>query len=237
MDANVIKNSLIMVVEDDPDIQEILREYLERAGFRTVGCADGQLALIDNETLKPDLILLDIRLPKLDGKEVLLKLRERVSTPVIMVTAIVDDVAKLLALKNGADDYIIKPFNPNEVVERVKAVLRRTFAPVDVARLLRVDNLEIDTDTHLVSIISRDGSKKILSLTPTEYCLLEKMSSAPYRAFSRDELIEGCLNDSDAFDRVVDSHLSNLRRKIKDAGATHFIESVRGFGYRMCSVT
>ncbi len=227
---------LILVVEDDPDIQDILCEYLERAGFRTFSVADGPAALVQNEALKPDLILLDIRLPKMDGKDVLLKIRAKSTTPIIMVTAIIDDVEKLQTLKNGADDYIIKPFNPNEVVERVKAVLRRTIAPIDAQRVVRVDNLEIDADTHLVCIADAKGEKQTLSLTPTEFCLLEKMSRSPYKVFSREELIEVCITDSDAFDRVVDSHLSNLRRKMKVDGQQKFVESVRGFGYRLCQV-
>ncbi|MEE9272384.1 MAG: response regulator [Robiginitomaculum sp.] len=237
MDKDQTKNYLILVIEDEPSIQEILRKYLENAGFRTAGCVDGQLALVENQKLKPDLILLDIKLPRLSGKEILLKIREKSTTPIIMVTAVVEDGEKLLTLKNGADDYIIKPFNPNEVVERVKAVLRRTSSFGTTRRIVRIDELEIDTDTHIVSINTNDEKRHVIALTPTEYCLLEKMSNFPFKAFSRNELIETCLSGSDAFDRVVDSHLSNLRRKIKNVGGVNFVESVRGVGYRLCHVS
>ena len=237
MNLDSIHNSLILVVEDDPDIQEILREYLERAGFRTVGVSDGNLAYVQSNVLKPDLILLDIKLPGMDGKELLTKIREKTNIPIIMVTAIIDDVDKLLTLKNGADDYIIKPFNPNEVVERVRAVLRRTRGVIHASEVLRIGNLEVDTEKHLVSVLSDGGNvPEILPLTPTEYCLLENMSKSPFKAFSRAELVEDCMPESDAYDRVIDSHLSNLRRKLKQMGGRDYIESVRGVGYRLCQI-
>ncbi len=227
-----VQNALILVAEDEPEIAAILTSYLERDGFRTVTAADGDTALLHHQMLKPDLVLLDVHMPKRDGLAVLSELRRRGSTPVIMATARAEDLDKLTALNIGADDYVVKPFNPMEVVARVKAVLRRSSCAMADQTVLRVGVVEIDTVCYMVSVIGADETTRI-DLTLTEYRILEHMARAPRRVFSRAELVDACMPESDALERTVDSHVSNLRRKLDAAGATGQCAVVRGVGYRL----
>lgn len=220
--------ALILVVEDEPEIAEILESYLRRDGYRTERAGDGKRALELFRAAKPDLVLLDIMLPGLDGMEVLRRIRSEGSIPVIMVTARTEDLDKLLGLELGADDYVTKPFSPREVVARVKAVLRRTGTPENNKTVFRAGPLEVDTERVLARI-----NEHRLDLTPTEFRLLETLVRVPGRAFSRLELLEAALPDSDALERVVDVHLKNLRRKLETAGAPYLLETVRGVGYRL----
>lgn len=228
---------LVLVVEDEPAIAEIIIAYLQRDGLRTHGCTDGLEALRLVTQLKPDLMLLDIRLPGMDGVDVLRHVRAERDTPVIMLTAFVDDVDKLLALRLGADDYVVKPFSPAEVVARVRAVLRRSVRGADVVPRppapIRVGALEIDVEAHSASVLRGHGARQVLPLTLTEFRLLACLAAQPRRCFSRAHLIEACLPESDALDRVVDSHLSKLRRKLQQLGQGELIETVRGIGYRL----
>lgn len=227
-------NALILVAEDETDIAEIEVAYLEREGFRCVHGADGKTVLELHRALKPDLILLDVGLPRVDGWEVLAEVRRRGQTPVIVVTALDQDLDKLQALRVGADDYIVKPFNAVEVVARVKAVLRRASA-TGTSGVIRVGALQIDAESHLASVMS-DGVPAHLNLTLTEYRLLAHMASAPMRVFSRSELVDACLPGSDALDRTVDSHMSKLRRKLAESGAPDMLSGIRGVGYRLMPV-
>jgi two-component system, OmpR family, response regulator AdeR len=227
-----MENALILVAEDEPDISKILTSYLERDGFRTVTAGDGEIALMHHQMMKPDLILLDVQMPKRDGISVLAEVRRRGSTPVIMATARAEDLDKLSALHIGADDYVVKPFNPMEVVARVKAVLRRTNGTMADPVILRVGAIEIDTVCYIVSVIG-GRETKALDLTLTEYRLLEHMARASRRVFSRAELVDACLPEGDALERTVDSHISNLRRKLDLAGAPGHCVVVRGVGYRL----
>lgn len=227
-----MNNALILVAEDEPKIAQILTSYLERSGFRTVTAADGDIALVHHQMLKPDLILLDVQMPKRDGLAVLSEVRRRGTTPVIMATARAEDLDKLSALAIGADDYVVKPFNPLEVVARVKAVLRRTSGAMGDPAVIRVGAIEIDTVCYIVSVIAADQSAT-LDLTLTEYRILEHMARAPRRAFARAELFDACMPESDALERTVDSHISNLRRKLDAAGAPGHCAMVRGIGYRL----
>lgn len=227
-----MENALILVAEDEPDIARILTSYLERDGFRTVTASDGEVALMHHQMIKPDLILLDVQMPKRDGISVLSEVRRRGSTPVIMATARAEDLDKLSALSIGADDYVVKPFNPMEVVARVKAVLRRTLGAMADPAVLRVGSVEIDTVCYIVSVIGETETVP-LELTLTEYRLLEHMARAPRRVFSRSELVDACLPEGDALERTVDSHISNLRRKLEQAGAPGHCVVVRGIGYRL----
>lgn len=224
-------NELILIAEDEPDIAGILDAYLVREGCRTVTAGDGQTALDQHAILKPDLVLLDVKMPKLDGWEVLAELRRRGETPVIMITALDQDLDRLQGLRLGADDYVVKPFNPAEVVARAKAVLRRSGQIVNRA-ILRIGKLEIDLESHLAKVHG-DGKPALLQLTLTEFRLLAHMAKAPIRAFSRGELIDACLPAGDALERTVDSHVSNLRRKLDEAGAPGMMTMVRGIGYRL----
>ncbi len=225
-------NALILVAEDEPDISKILTSYLERDGFRTVTAGDGEVALMHHQMLKPDLILLDVHMPKRDGMAVLAEVRRRGNTPIIMATARAEDLDKLSALHVGADDYVVKPFNPMEVVARVKAVLRRTNGAMADPVVLRVGPIEIDTVCYIVSVIGETATV-VLDLTLTEYRLLDHMARAPRRVFSRSELVDACLPEGDALERTVDSHISNLRRKLDAAGAPGHCVVVRGIGYRL----
>lgn len=218
---------LILVVEDEPNLSEVLEAYLRREGFRTERAGDGESALQLFRAAKPDLILLDVMLPKLDGFEVLRQVRGAGNTPVIMVTARVEDVDRLVGLRMGADDYVVKPFNPPEVIERVKAVLRRT-RPTDAEGSLKVTGLEVDPRGMAVTVAGRP-----LELTLSEYRLLEHLARHPGRVFSRAELLAACLPESDALERIVDAHLNSVRRKLAAAGVTDALDTVRGAGYRL----
>lgn len=227
-----MSNELILIVEDEREISEILDAYLTRDGFRTSCALDGHAAVELYKALKPDLVILDIGLPKQDGFAVLTELRRLGATPVIMVTARSEDIDRLIALRTGADDYVIKPFNPQEVVERVKAVLRRTNGAMAQNAVLRFGPIALDRDAHEVNVTA--GSAPMpMSLTLSEFHLLEHLMSAPRRVFSRAELLDACLPDSNAFDRTVDSHISHLRKKLHACGAHGYIQSIRGLGYRL----
>lgn len=220
-------NQLILIIEDDLEISRILQAYFERDGYRTVAATDPLIGLSHHQRLKPDLVVLDVKMPKMDGFETLASLRNVDDTPVIMVTALAEDLDKLQALRLGADDYVVKPFNPLEVVARVRAILRRTQG-ARTSSVLRLGPLSIDSDAMTVQI-----GTKIVGLTRTEFRLLEHMSRSPNRVFERSELIDACLPEGDAMDRTVDSHMSNLRRKLGAAGLPHLITGVRGVGYRL----
>lgn len=225
---------LVLVVEDEPAIASILCAYLERDGLRARTAADGREALQLAQQLRPDLVLLDIHLPEVDGIDVLRSLRDAGQTPVIMVTALADDVDKLLALRLGADDYVVKPFNPPEVVARVRAVLRRTQLRANSAPApIRVGAIEVDASAHSACVYDAHGQAQPLPLTLTEFRLLSCLAAQPRRCFSRGYLIEQCLPESEALERVIDSHMSKLRRKLQLAGQDGLIETVRGIGYRL----
>ncbi len=231
-----VTENCILIIEDEQEIAEILQLYLQQDGFQAAHAMDGRQGLQMARRLQPALILLDIRLPGQNGIDVLQALRAEGHWPVIMLTALTDEVNTLLALRLGADDYISKPFNPAEVIARIHAVLRRSLSsPTPTARTLRLGALSIDFDMHLARACPVDGVEQELPLTLTEFRLLAHMARQPRRCFSRNELIESCMPESDALDRVVDSHLSKLRKKLQMAGCGDLIETVRGVGYRLCS--
>lgn len=227
-----MSNALILIIEDEREIAEILDAYLTRDGFRTSCALDGQAAVDLYKVLKPDLIILDIGLPKQDGFSVLTELRRLGATPVIMVTARSENIDRLIALRSGADDYVVKPFNPQEVVERVKAVLRRTNGAMAQNAIVRVGSIALDRDAHEATVTT-GSTPAPMSLTLSEFHLLEHLMSAPRRVFSRAELLDACLAESNALDRTVDSHISHLRKKLHDGGAKGYIQSIRGLGYRL----
>lgn len=227
-----IPNALILVVEDEADIAEVIVAYLQREGFRTVRAEDGRVALDLHLALKPDLVTLDVNLPHMSGWEVLSELRRRGDTPVMMLTALDQDIEKLQALRVGADDYVVKPFNAVEVAARARAILRRTGA--SNGRLLRAGPIEIDLESHEACLVT--GADKVtLPLTLTEFKVLAHMVRAPRRAFSRAELVDACLPSGEALERAVDTHLGKLRRKLEDAGAPGYVNNVRGVGFRLAS--
>lgn len=229
-----VQDRLILVVEDEYDIGDIIELYLQREGMRVIRAMNGKQAIEINATQSIDLILLDIKLPELNGWEVLKRIRQsNQRTPVIMLTALDQDVDKVTALRMGADDFVIKPFNPNEVVARVHAVLRRTNQSTQIPnKNLKYKNIEIDTDVHSV-YIHQLNKKTLLNLTLTEYKILVLMIDYPYKVFTRSELMNHCLPDGNALERTVDSHVSKLRKKLEEKMDCQMLINIRGVGYRL----
>ena len=225
-----MESALILIVEDEPEIASILNAYFVRDGFRTVTASDGEIALQHHLRLAPDLMVLDVKLPKADGFAVLAEVRRRGGTPVIMATALAEDLDKLSALRLGADDFVVKPFNPLEVVERAKAILRRGRLNGDAP--VRHGPLELDGVAR-AAYVTADDERRLLHLTATEFELLAHMMRAPTKVFARGELLDACMPESDALERTVDSHVSNLRRKLQAAGGEDLLGGVRGIGYRL----
>lgn len=224
-------SKLVLIAEDEEEIAAILAGYLQNEGFRTVWAADGEQAAEMHAALKPDLVLLDILMPARDGWDVLGEFRRRGETPVIMITALDQDRDKIQALRIGANDYIVKPFNPVEVVARVHAALRRGSGERQ-PRIARVGPLEIDIENYIVNAVTVDGRRR-LNLTLTEFRMLAQMAQSPMRLFSRAELSAACLHSGTVSDRTIDSHLSKLRKKLDDVGAHRVLVSVRGLGFRI----
>ncbi|GGA83540.1 DNA-binding response regulator [Brucella endophytica] len=223
-------NSLVLIVEDEPEIARILDAYLVREGYRTVRAADGETALQHHALLSPDLVLLDVRIPKLDGFGVLARLRQAGNTPVIMVTALAEDIDRLSGLRLGADDYVVKPFNPQEVVARVKAVLRRARGGAQES-VRRFGEIEVDFHAH-AAFVRQGDTRQPIPLTLSEFRILAHMIRRPTHAFDRADILDACLPESDALARTVDTHISNLRRKLEELGQKGLFPAVRGIGYR-----
>ncbi|MGQ0569655.1 MAG: response regulator [Armatimonadota bacterium] len=220
----------ILVVEDDAKMVNLLRLYLEREGFGVVTAYDGRAALEAAERGRPSLVILDLMLPHLDGIEVCRRLREASEVPILMLTARVDEVDKLLGLSLGADDYVTKPFSPREVVARVKAILRRATREAP-RKVLRHRDLEMDLERHHLLLNGQE-----VRLTPIEFKLLQAFLEAPERAFSREQLLNRiyAYNEADVVDRTIDVHVGKLREKLGDDPATpRFIATVRGVGYKL----
>ena len=225
-------NALVLIVEDEPEISEILERYFERDGFRVLTASDGEIGLAHHQRIRPDIVVLDVKLPKLDGHSVLATIRQRGDTPVIMVTALADDLDKLHGLRSGADDYVVKPFNPAEVVARARAILRRMAGGGQTKKVLRVGRLTVDPVAYVASV-EDEGRRQTLPLTRTEFRILEYMAGYPNRAFERGEIVDACLPEGDALDRTVDSHMSKLRKKLDAAGVGDLLNGIRGVGYRL----
>lgn len=225
-------NNRVLVVEDDVDSAAILEAYLRRDGFDVEIAKDGVQAIDLYTNWNPDLVLLDIMLPRLSGTEVLSRIRRSGDTPVIMVTALGDEPEKLGALKYGADDYVVKPYSAKEVVARVHAVLRRWQPQTCRESILTHGNLTVNV-TSFRAVVRDAASREIeLSLTPTEFSLLAILLRTPFKVFTRGELLEACLPESDALDRVVDTHIHNIRRKLASLGISKVLVTVRSIGYR-----
>ncbi len=222
----------ILIIEDDADAAGVLEAYLKRENYEVMIVGDGPGGLDAARRWQPDLILLDIMLPGMNGTEVLASLRRRDDTPVIMVTAMSDAPDRIGALRYGADDYVVKPYHPGEVVARVQAVLRRSQNSAPVTEILRWAGLVVDP-IALTAVIECDSdTSRRLDLTPTEFSLLVTLMRAPTRPFTRLFLLEHCLPESDALERVVDTHVYNLRRKLEAAGISDVLPAVRSVGYR-----
>jgi two-component system alkaline phosphatase synthesis response regulator PhoP len=220
----------VLIVDDDPKIRDLLRLYVEREGHRTLFAADGQAALAAALEKQPDLVLLDVMLPGLDGFEVMRRLRDESDVPVILLTARSGDSDKVIGLDLGADDYVVKPFSPRELMARVRAQLRRHQPDEQDQPILVSGDLELDPNAVEATLDGHD-----LDLTPFEFRLLRGLMRRPGRVFSRDDLIDAIHGDDDPgiFDRTIDVHLGRLRRKLgDDAAEPRFIATVRTVGYK-----
>jgi len=225
----MMANPHILIVEDEKKIALLLRDYLERAGYSVAAKERGDQVIPYVQTRMPDLILLDLMLPGMDGMEVCRQVRKFSRVPVIMITAGVDEIDRLIDLEIGADDYVCKPFSPSEVVARVKAVLRRA-RPEQEEKKFKAGVIELDEDKRRVTVNGRE-----LKLTPIEYGLLKTLMARPDRIFTREELISAVLRHQfEGYDRTIDSHIKNLRKKIAaQLPDQQVIIAVYGFGYKL----
>ena len=226
--------STILIIEDEPELVKVLRSYLEQAGFVVLSAGRGDSGLSIWEHKRPDLVLLDLNLPGMDGLDVAREIRRKSSTPIIMLTARVEELDQLIGLELGADDYITKPFSPKLVVARVRALLRRSAATPLAPAVLRISDLEIDLEGHTVQ---RGGD--LLDLTPTEFNLLSALAAQPGRAFSRLQLLEAAQGTAfEGYERTIDAHIKNLRAKLEpDPKNPQYIETIFGVGYRFIRPT
>jgi DNA-binding response OmpR family regulator len=225
----------VLVVDDQPEIVRILRDYLERAGFSVLSAADGATAVVCARRDKPDLVVLDLSLPALDGLDVARALRRESEVPIIMLTARTEEADRVAGLELGADDYVTKPFSPREVVARVRAVLRRTDARSMQGDVVTVgESIELDVPRMEARV---DGRR--VELTATEFQLLLCMARQPGRVFTRGQLLDavhGVVVDS--YERAIDAHVKNIRRKIEaDPHAPRHLQTVFGVGYRLTDGT
>jgi DNA-binding response OmpR family regulator len=219
----------ILVVDDELDIVKVVRAYLEQSDFRVITASDGEQALAVFRHEQPDLIVLDLNLPKLNGLDVCRAIRRNSNVPIIMLTARVDETDRLIGLEIGADDYIVKPFSPREVVARVRTVLRRSTSAPEQPALITVSDLTIDPLKHEVRLHGRS-----IDLTPSEFNILLALASQPGRAFSRMELLDAAQGEAYAgYERSIDVHIKNLRQKLGDEprAPTHIL-TVYGVGYK-----
>jgi len=219
----------ILIVEDDRNTASLIATYLEREGFATTTLHDGSEVLSLARRTPPGFVILDIMLPGIDGWEICRELRKISEVPILMLTAREDEIDRVLGLSLGADDYVVKPFSPRELVERVKAILRRTARNPAPTSQLNHAGLVLDIEKRRVTL---DGNP--IDLTEVEFKLLQALMSAPGKAFDRDDLLNHIYKHGESvIDRVVDVHIGHLRQKLNDDPAQpRFIETVRGFGYR-----
>jgi DNA-binding response OmpR family regulator len=219
----------ILVVDDEPEIVKLVRAYLEEAGYRVTTARNGREALLVTRHEKPDLIILDLTMPEMDGLEFTRRLRQEKNTPIIMLTARVEETDRIIGLEMGADDYVTKPFSPREIVSRVRAVLRRVQPEPVTVEVLRAGKLVLDRNEHGLTVDGRP-----VALTPTEFDLLATLMAHPGRAFSRMGLLERVQGEAfAAYERTIDAHVKNLRAKIEpDPSKPRYILTVFGVGYK-----
>lgn len=218
----------ILIIEDERELVKVLQSYLEKENYRVVTAYRGDTGYALWKEEDPDVVLLDLNLPGMNGLEVARRIRERAQTPLIMITARVEEADQLIGLEIGADDYITKPFSPRVVVAKVRALLRRTREQ-PTGKKIRLGKLVIEEEAHTVT-----QSGDPISLTPTEFDLLLKLASQPGRAFSREQLLEASQGIAyEGYQRTIDTHIKNLRSKIEpDPNNPTYIETVYGVGYR-----
>lgn len=221
--------SKILIIEDEQELVKVLRSYLEKENFSVLSAYRGDTGYSLWEKENPDLVLLDLNLPGMNGLDIAREIRQKAQTPLIMITARVEEADQLVGLEIGADDYITKPFSPRIVVAKVRALLRRAQADRMPPKNLTLGDVEIDIDAHTVT---KSGS--FIELTPTEFDLLRTLASQPGRAFSRKQLLEATQEVAyEGYERSIDTHIKNLRAKIEpDPHSPKYIETVFGIGYR-----
>ncbi len=219
----------ILVVDDEPKIATLARDYLEHAGFAVLTAADGPTALTTIRQRRPDLVVLDLGLPGLDGLDVTRELRRDSTIPIVMLTARDDELDKVLGLELGADDYLTKPFSPRELVARVRAVLRRADRPPDAAETIRTGDVVLDLPRMRAEVAGT-----AVDLTPTEFQLLATLAARPGRIFTRAQLLDALHGVAfETYERAIDSHVKNLRRKLEpDQRRPRYVLTVYGVGYR-----
>jgi DNA-binding response OmpR family regulator len=219
----------VLVVEDEIEIARIVRDYLRNAGFEVIVVGDGGSAVASVRSAKPDLLVLDLGLPGRDGLDVAREIRRWSDTPIVMLTARGDETDRIVGLELGADDYVVKPFSPKELVARVRAVLRRSRAAARGDEIVRVGDVEIDTGKMRVSV----GGTSV-ELTPTEFQLLATLAREPGRVFTRSQLLDAVHGVAiESYERAIDAHVKNLRRKIEPTpGDPRYVVTVHGVGYR-----
>jgi DNA-binding response OmpR family regulator len=219
----------ILVVEDEMQIARTLRDFLEVAGFEVTLVGEGSAALASARGDRPDLIVLDLGLPGVDGLDVARELRRTSSTPIVMLTARGEESDRIVGLELGADDYLVKPFSPKELVARVRAVLRRTRGTAVGAEVLRAGDVEVDLPKMRARVSGRP-----VDLTPTEFQLLATLVREPGRVFTRGQLLDALHGVTiESYERAVDAHVKNLRRKIEpEVGRPRYVLTVHGVGYR-----
>ena len=225
-----VRMTTVLIIEDEVELVKVLKLYLEKAGYTVLLSVRGDQGLTLWEQSKPDLLIIDLNLPGMDGLDVTRQIRKKSDIPIIMLTARVDEMDRLIGLELGADDYISKPFSPREVVARVKAVLRRTGKSADTdGKILEIGSLMIDLDGHRA-----EKDHVVLDLTPTEFSLLASMASQPGRVFTRLQLLEMSQGTAyEGYERTIDTHIKNLRSKIEnDTHNPKCIETVFGVGYK-----
>jgi DNA-binding response OmpR family regulator len=231
----VVMATRVLVVDDEVQLVRVLRGYLEKAGFEVLSAHDGREALRIARQEKPDLVLLDLMLPGMDGMDVCRAIRKDSSIPIIMLTARVEETDRIVGLELGADDYVTKPFSPREVLARVRAVLRRTqpAAQPGQGEIHTMGALRLDGDRRLLFIEDRQ-----MELTPTEFEILRAMLKAPGRVFSRAQLLQAAQGVSyEGYERTIDTHIKNLRQKIEaDPHRPEYLVTVHGVGYKMREV-
>jgi len=219
----------LLIIEDEPELVRVLRSYLEQAGFSVLSAGRGDTGLSTWEHKRPDLVILDLNLPGMDGLDVAREIRRKSSTPIIMLTARVEEADQLIGLELGADDYIAKPFSPRIVVARIRALLRRSETAPAQSQVLRIGDLEIELDAHRVQRLGIP-----IDLTPTEFNLLATLAAQPGRAYTRLQLLEASQGTAyEGYERTIDAHIKNLRAKIEtDPKKPRLVETVFGIGYR-----
>jgi two-component system alkaline phosphatase synthesis response regulator PhoP len=219
----------VLVVDDELKITRLLRDYLQQAGFTVVTATDGPGALAAARSEQPDMIVLDLGLPGMDGLDVTRTLRSSSDVPIIIVTARSEESDRIVGLELGADDYLVKPFSPKELVARVRAVLRRVDASVETAEIVRTGDLEIDTVKRRVTM-----SGSMVTLTATEYELLLHFAKTPGRVYTRSQLLDALHGVSfESYERAIDAHMKNLRRKIEpNVRKPQYLLTVYGIGYK-----